>query len=421
VSPEMTSERSNIDSRGPAMLAPPPRLTMALAGLAAAGTATFGFVLFGEQPERAWQAYLVNLVFWTGLAAGSVLFSAILSITHARWGRPLKRLAEAPGAFLPVALVLFLLLYPGRERLFPWIAHPVAIKAAWLNVPFLFLRGGIGLLLLSAAAGMLIYLSVRRETGRPARLSDITPPRTTATGRPREEKPAVVWANIYAVLYALIMSLLAFDLIMSLSPHWHSTLFGAYYFVGSFYTALAAVMLLACLTNSRPGAARFIKTEQFHKLGMLILGFALMTGDFFYTQFLVIWYGNLPEETEFVILRTRFLPWQPLAWTVLAVCFILPFVTLLSRGLKKRPPAMLAVSIVILCGMWLERFLLVAPSLWPGPALPLGLVEAAITAGFLGIMGLCIVLFLGRFPMIPLADPLLRFDSDPADNQGGGK
>jgi hypothetical protein len=383
----------------------PRQLSVFFAVLAGMGAIAFAFGIAGDEPLRAWQAYLVNFVFWTGLAAGAVLFSAILTITHAHWGRSLKRLAEAPGAFLFMTLPLFAVLYPGRRLLFSWIEHPLPEKAQWLNGPFLFVRDGAGLLLLTATAGALLILSVRRDRHLLAAIGQGYEPEEQ---QQQSEGAAVVFANIYGILYFLILSLLAFDLIMSLSPRWYSTLFGAYYLVGSFFTALATLFILAILAVRRMGLADFITPVQFHKLGKLLLGFCLMTGDFFYTQFLVIWYGNLPEETGFIIDRIRFVPWRPLAWTVLIVCFIAPFVILLSSRIKLKMPAMLALCIMILTGMWLERFLLVAPSLWPGSDLPIGVTEVTITAGYFGLMALSVLFFLQRFPVLPVGDPLFR-------------
>jgi hypothetical protein len=382
----------------------PSGLTVLFTGLAVLGAVFFAFGVTGRDPLRAWQAYLVNFVFWTGLAAGAVLFSAILTITHAHWGRSVKRLAEAPGVFLLVSLPLFAVLYPGRRLIFSWIEHPLPEKAQWLNAPFLFLRDGAGLLLLTVIAAALLILSVRRDR----QLLAADSANYDQKEQQRREDKAVVFANIYGILYFLILSLIAFDLIMSLSPHWYSTLFGAYYLVGSFFTALAGLILLSILAVRRMGLADYITPVHFHKLGKLLLGFCLMTGDFFYTQFLVIWYGNLPEETGFIIERIRFAPWRPLAWTVLFVCFIGPFVILLSSRIKLKLPAMLALCSVILAGMWLERFLLVVPSLWPGQDLPIGTTEVGITAGFFGLMALCVLFFLRSFPVLPAADPLFR-------------
>ncbi len=384
--------------------------------LTVVGFTAFVMGVLGAQPLRAWQALLVNYLFWLGISCGSVLFVAILNLTNAHWARPMKRLAEAPAAFLPVALILFLVFFLGREHLFPWIRQPVANKAWWLNVGFLFGRDGLGLLLLTAAALALVYHSVKADlnwiskqaAGNP---NPKRPPNLPASANADEVKnwrAQVVLSPIYAILYALVLSLIAIDLIMSLDPHWVSTLFGAYYFIGSLYTALAMLLVLALWSRKALGLEPFLQTKHFHDLGKLLLGFCLMTGDFFYSQFLVIWYGNLPEEAKYVILRIRFSPWEPLAWTVLVTCFALPFVVLLSRKIKMKPVPMLVLCVVILVGMWLERFLLVAPSLWKGREIPLGLMEIAISAGFLGVMGGCVLTFLQRFPILPVGDPLMQ-------------
>jgi hypothetical protein len=193
---------------------------------------------------------------------------------------------------------------------------------------------------------------------------------------------------------------------MSLDPHWTSTLFGAYYFIGSFYSALAMLVILTALKSSSAGLKDYISNRHFYDLGKLLLGFCLLTGDFFYSQFLVIWYGNLPEETKYVILRVRRSPWEPLAWAVLTVCFLIPFVVLLSRKVKMRPNPMILLSVLILIGMWFERFLLIAPSLWKGQTIPFGFEEVFITAGYFGGMGLTVLYFLNKFPILPVSDPL---------------
>ncbi len=370
------------------------------------GALTFVSGIFGPHPQRAWQTYLINFVFWTGLSFGTVLFSAILTITNARWGRPLKRLAEAFGAFLPVSFLLFWVIFTGRDEIFHWIHEPIPEKAAWLNVPFLFARDGIGLFALTALATAIVYFSVKRDLSAIAGNTDDL--QLDEDKRDRYERILVVLSPIYGILYALILSLIAFDLIMSLSPHWYSTLFGAYYFIGSLYTGLAALMILAGISVKVLHLGHYIHPRQFHDLAKLMLGFCLVTGDFFFTQFLVIWYGNLPEETRYVILRTRNATWEPLAWSVLIVCFAVPFVVLLNRKVKMKPLPMIVLSVVILGGMWLERFLLVAPSIWEGKHIPFGMTEILITTGFLGAVALCILTFVRRFPILPVADPLFQ-------------
>ena len=381
-----------------------PRAWMILfAVLALVGAAAFLLGIGGPQSLRAWQAYLVNYIFWTGLSFGAILFVAVLNMTDARWGRSLKRLAEGLGAFLPASFLLFWVLYLGREEIFPWVSEPVPEKAGWLNVGFLFARDGAGLLLLIFLALALIFLSVKADREFINR-----PPGTADPAGGKAWRAQRVLSPVFGILYALILSLLAFDLIMSLDPHWYSTLFGAYYFMSSFYAALAALVLVSHLFRKTHGLQEYIHPHHLHDLGKLLFAFCLFTGYLFYVQFLVIWYGNLPEETKYIILRVRFSPWEPLGWTILGMILILPFLVLLRRKLKMNLAVMIPVSLVVLGGMWLERFILVAPSLWKEKSLPLGLLEIIITAGFFGVMALSLTVFLRRVPLLPVSDPLFR-------------
>ena len=383
-----------------------------------AGLIAFLWGVTGPAALRAWQAYLINFVYWTGLSFGAVLFVAVLNMTNAVWGRPLKRLAESLGTFLPASFILFWVLYLGKDKIFPWIKDPLPEKQSWLNPGFLFARDGTALFLLTAFSLTLIYYSVKGDkqavglsTGAPGNVSS------------QEAQEGFCWraqralSPVIGILYAFVLSLLAFDLIMTLDPHWYSTLFGAYYFMGSFYLALAALYFLSFLGRNAFGLKEIIHPHHLHDLGKLVFAFCIFTGYLFYVQFLVIWYGNLPEETRYVILRVKLTPWEPLAWIVLATTFIIPFLLLLRRKIKMAPLPMMIVSGIILAGMWMERFLLIAPSIWKGEGIPLGFLEVLITGGFVGIMGLGMILFLGRVPLIPISDPLFRKALEPHEEK----
>ena len=370
------------------------------------GAVAFWLGISGPRSERVWQVFLVNYLFWSGLAFGSILFSAALVMTKARWGRPIKRLAEAPAAFLPFSFLLFWVLLAGRDKIFPWIREPLPLKAAWLNINFLFVRNGLSLFLLTVVAMALVYFSIRGE--RNIHLPEVGGMNRYGDQGEKNLKKQTILSPILAILFALGFSLTGFDLVMSLSPHWYSTLFGMYFFTGAFYSGLAFLFFLTLLFVKPLDLGNFIGERQFHDLGKLLLGFCLVTGDFFFSQFLVIWYGNLPEETRFVITRINSAPWKHLAWTVLVLSFAFPFVVLLSRKAKMNRGVMLVVSGIILIGMWLERFLLVAPSLWKGRDLPLGFSELLISLGFLGLMSLSLLWFFKRFPSLPISDPLFQ-------------
>jgi hypothetical protein len=385
--------------------------------LAVIGAAAFLYGISGDLAIRAWQAYLANYVFWAGLSFGAVLFSAILNMAYAEWGRPVKRLAEALGAYLPVSYLLFWVLYFGRGTLFHWIREPVPEKQAWLNVPFLFARNGVALLLLTGLSLALIYYSLR---GDRQWLAEKDPSRGLSELGSWEKswRSQKILSPIIGFAYAFILTLMAFDLIMSLDPHWRSTLFGAYYFMGSFYTALAAIYLVSMLFLNSPGLREYIQARQKHDLGKLTLAFSVFTGYLFYAQFNTIWYGNLPEETRYVILRVKLSPWEPLAWVALFMILIVPFFVLLNRKIKLKRGPMIALTVLILTGMWLERFILVAPSIWHEGWIPIGPLEILITAGFFGLTALCFVLFLRRVPPIPISDPIFRKTLESGEDQG---
>ena len=384
---------------------------LALAILVLTGVVSFVAGVLGKNPLRAWQAYLVNFLFWTGLSCGALVFVAVLNIVGARWGRPLKRFAEAFGAFLPVAFVLFWILYFGRMELFPWIKQPVPDRAVWLNVPFLFARDGGGLLLLTVIALTMIFFSVKGDSEWSASQANSR----DATGEDKSSSPWLAsWRKqktlspILVIAYTFVLTLIGFDLIMALDAHWYSTLLGGYFLVGSFYAGVAALYLIALVMQRTLRPNDYQGERHFHDLGKLTLAFCLFTGYLFYAQFLTIWYGNLPAETRYVILRVKLTPWEPLAWVVLFMIFLIPFFVLLSRRIKLKRVPMILLCLMILTGMWLEKLILVAPSLWRQNEFPLGFTEILITAGYFGASGLCFKCFLSRVPLMPVSDPLFR-------------
>ncbi|HME44312.1 MAG TPA: hypothetical protein VKF36_14565 [Syntrophorhabdales bacterium] len=373
---------------------------------AAAGTLAFIVAASGNDSLRAWQSYLVNFLFWTGMGFGAVLFVAVLNVTGASWGRALKRLAEGFAAFLPVAFCLFWVLYLGREEVFSWVRQPNPEKAAWLNTPFLFIRDGAALLFMTLLALALVFYSVKGDL----HWSD----RAGAATAQQEAEWAAAWRKqqmlspALIIALAFLLSLIGFDLVMSLDPRWYSTLFGGYFFIGCFYTGIIALYLLSMLVADTESFKLYLRPRQLHDLGKLAMAFCIFTGYLFYAQFLTIWYGNLPEETQYVILRVKASPWEPLAWTVLSMVFLGPFFFFLSRRVKVKRVPVVAISVVILVGMWLERFILVVPSLWKQNSIPVGATEVLVTAGFFGLMGLSITSFLQRVPLFPVSDPLFR-------------
>ena len=379
--------------------------------LIAFGAIVFLYGTLGGNASRTWHAYLVNYLFWFSLAFGIVLYGAVMNMTTADWARPTKRLAEAFGPFLPLSVPMLWVLYFGREDIFTWIREPVPEKSFWLNMWSLFIRNSIGLILLSGLALALIYYSVKGDSriGPPSG-EDLKKEKIDETIQKRKDLPAwraqVFLSPVLAVLYGIVLSSVGIDLAMSLDPHWYSTLFGAYYFLNSFYIGLAALAIFSALSMNTLGLKALVKPYYFHDLGKILFGFCMLSGYFFYAQFIVIWYGNLPEETQYLIQRFRYSPWENLAYVILIITFLFPIFILLFRRIKLSPLLLSAVSAIILIGYWLERFILVAPTYWKGEGLPIGIPEVGIAAGFFGLIALSITLFLRRFPILPISDPL---------------
>ena len=208
-----------------------------------------------------------------------------------------------------------------------------------------------------------------------------------------------IWGGLYILAFALVLSLIGFDLVMSMDPHWISTLFGAYHFVNAFFVGLGALIILAAIIHIRQGEASSLNASHFHDIGKLFFAFCLLWADFFYVQLMVIYYGNIPEETHYVIIRTMLAPWNKLAWTVFIVCFIGPFFILLNQRIKTKPVLMLTICSVVIVGIWLEHLLLLGPALsHETQAIPLSLSDGLISLGFLGLMAIAVGYFLKVFP-----------------------
>jgi hypothetical protein len=321
------------------------------------GVAAFIAGAYSRHAQAAWTALLANYLYWVALAQAGVVWAATLDLARARWSGPVRRLGEACVGFLPLSFVVLVALYLGRTWILPWIGRDTGDLGAWLNVPGVFLRNGVGLAVLT----VLSLLYVRRRN----RSFEVTtePP----------ARPSSVLAALIPLVYAIVYSVLAFDLIMGVAFPWHSTLIGAYYFVGGMLTAMAFLALA--------GAAR-LSPQQRLDVGNLLLAFVMLTAYLFFAHLIAIWYANLPKETSFLLVRYQ-PPWYTLAWAVILGAFLVPFACLAVRETKQNPRLLAGVALLVLVAMWLERYLLVAPSLAPAGRWP-GVLEVFITLGFAG-------------------------------------
>jgi hypothetical protein len=384
------------------------------AGLSILGAILLLFRLSAEEHVRAWQMVQVNWLFFTGLSIGSVAFVAAQKITNAKWSGVIIRFAEAAVAFLPISLIALILIFTaGYEPIYGRMQEQLPslqpAKALWLSHGFMFVRLFVTLSLLSWVGWKLVKADL---------LPDLVAARGSVAGSRRalyerwargyDAAPAGVVAHearihrlapTYAVLYALVATIIAFDGIMALQPHWFSNLLGGFYFMGSFLGAHMLLALMMIFGATHLGVNDLVSPKQRHDLGKLCFGFTVFWTYLMWAQYLVIWYGNLPEETGFVFARL-WGHWFPVGRAVFLGMFLIPFVGLLGVAPKKTRVTLGFFASVSLCGLWLERYLLVMPSITPAPGPIFGVPELAPTLVFAGLFLLSYALFARRFPML---------------------
>jgi hypothetical protein len=205
-------------------------------------------------------------------------------------------------------------------------------------------------------------------------------------------------AVVMAILFGYFWCLLAWDLSMSLDMHWQSTLYGWWFFMTGWVGALASWSLLTMAWRKHLNAYDLITESHFHDLGKLCFAFTAFWGYLTFAQYLIMWYGNMAEETHFF--RLRFIaPWQPVTTAVVFLVFILPFFGLMSRAAKVFLPTFVLFASCTVLGTWLQRYTEVYPSLFGvAPSLPFGVWELGVTALYLGSWGLCYIAFMNAFP-----------------------
>jgi hypothetical protein len=389
-----------------------PLLKLICLVLAAIGLVVFIIGLF-MNPDRVWQSLLVNWLYFTSISSAGVMFVAVQRITTARWSRPIIRFLEGYVAFLPVAFVLLLLiLFVGRHHVFWWSDRVPEIheKRVWLNPPFYFTRVVVTFLTIAGLSVWYIYTCVRLDVGivpesganwakglrERMRRGFRDERRELHSTHSLQGKLAVFLG--FAFVFGWI--LLAWDLSMSLDPHFQSTMYGWWFFMGGWVAALASWTLIVLAWRRYLNRYDLIQEKHFHDLGKLCFAFTAFWGYLTFGQYLVIWYGNLGEETHWMRLRL-IEGWRMPTLITVGLMFVFPFFGLLSRAAKVFLPTLVFFVSCTIVGLWLHRYLEVYPSIYGVLGdIPLGLWELGVTLGLLGTWGFCYLSFMDAFPRI---------------------
>jgi hypothetical protein len=377
--------------------------------------AVFGLVVFliglFVQPDRAWQALLVNWLYFTSISSAGVMFVAVQRIATARWSRPIIRFLEGYVAFLPVAFVLILLiLFVGRHHIFWWSNQTPTIheKAVWLNPPFFFARVIAIYLIITSLSVWYIYTSVRLDVGilpeagakwarglrERMRRGFLDERRELHSTHSLQGRLAVFLG--FAFVFGWIV--LSWDLSMSLDPYFQSTMYGWWFFMGGWVASLASWTIIVMAWRRFLNRYDLIQDKHFHDLGKLCFAFTAFWGYLTFGQYLVIWYGNLGEETHWMRLRL-IEGWRIPTLIGVGLMFVLPFFGLLSRAAKVFLPTLVLFATSTVLGLWMHRYIEVYPSIYGVVTnIPLGLWELGVAVGLLGVWGFCYLSFMDAFP-----------------------
>jgi hypothetical protein len=378
-------------STAPVTRTPPPPPTL-LVPMAIAGLVVLAVGLFLD-PGRGMTALLSAGFLAVAAALGALALLALFLVSNAGFHVTFKRVLEAL-ALNPVGVVAMLAVLPGVRWIYAW-ARPgaasdplIAAKAAYLNVPGF----GIRMLLFLGIWGAFALMLRRQSLGQ------------DADGRVEHTGRSVALAAVFLLLGGYTLSLASVDWLMSVQPHWASTIFG-FYTIGSTLLTGTAVAILAVSWLRREGRLPEVNDSHLHDLGKLLFGFSTFWAYLWFSQYLLIWYANLPEETAYILARTRH-GWGPLFYGNLVVGWVLPFLLLLPRAAKRTPSRLVPVAVLVLLGRFLDVFLQIGPATLPGgppvPWVELGAlvgVGAAFTAVFFRV--------LATAPLEPAHDPYL--------------
>jgi len=408
---------------------------MICAALFVVGLGSF-VVRLGQDAQSAWISYITNWLFFTSISIGGVLFAVVTWIVKAKWNWSVRRVSQSFVAFLPISFVLLLPMLSVGDTYFPWIemmeTDPVVQnKAAWLNMPFLVTRNVVFLAALFGMAIYFVYHALRPDMGLTQEAAGgdagrkAWRERLTQGWRGQEQEEVNSYHRMttlgpaFVLVYALGMSAVSYDWVMSLEPHWYSTMMGPWFFMGAFWTGIASTALWSLYLRTKDAdVQKHIGLQQRWDLGKLSFAFCVFWTYLFFSQYIVIWYGKLPWEQAWIIHRSA-PPWGGFSLMVVILCFIVPFAGLIGRKPKMKPGFLAFFTSVILLGMWLERYGMVAPSLYHEGDPIFTIWQPLIGLMFLGLYLLAVRWFLSTFPVMQVWQPMVDPETVEAEIAAG--
>ncbi|WP_346855257.1 hypothetical protein [uncultured Draconibacterium sp.] len=345
--------------------------------------------------ERTWANYLLNNYYFVSLAIGAAFFGAIQYITQSGWSAGFKRIPEAMVAWLPFAAIFFVILYFGMHSIFEWTHqeevqhdHLLQFKSPYLNVPFFFAR------VVAFFAAWIIMSKLLRK---------ISLKEDEVGGMEYFEK-SEFYSKIFIFIIAFTFSLFSVDMLMSLEPHWFSTLFAGKSFIAALLHA-SSIIALIVIVLSRMGKLQILNRSHLHDFTRYIFMTSIVWGYFNFAEYMLIWYGNIPEETTWFVHRSHGV-YQVLFFVNIVLNWAVPFFILMPRKSSRSKLIMFPVILILIIGQYTELYYII----WPATVheAKFGLLEIGTFIGYLGFFSLVVATTLAKASLVPKNHPYLE-------------
>ncbi len=371
----------------------PSKLRISSFALIAIGVIAFiwGFI---SNPDQAWANLLLNNFYFVSIAVGASFFLSLQYIAQAGWSSGFKRVSEAVVAYLPVGAIFFIVLIFGLGHIYHW-AHAgaadhdelLAHKSVFLNVPFFSVR-------------LLLYFTLWIFMARYLRKLSL---KEDVEGGLSWFQKSEFYSKVNIFIIAITFTFASIDWLMSIHPHWYSTIFSFKSFGSAFYHGSTAVILIILLLH-KAGYFSFLNKSHLHDFSRYIFMLSIIYGYLWFMQFTIIWYGNIPEETVYYALRWD-PQWKTLFFVDIILNFAIPFLVLMPRATSRNKTVVLIVAVIVLIGLWVELYIQIFPAI--SEVNSFGLMEVGAFAGFLGLFILMVATTLSKASLIPKNHPYL--------------
>jgi len=353
-------------------------------------------VAFAGDPQRGWANYLLNNVYFLSLAVGAMLFLSLQRVTHSGWSAGFIRVPEAMGAYIPVALVLFLFLIFGAQSLYHWshadaVAHDplLAHKKPYLNLPFWIIR-----MLVFFGLWILMTWLIRRLSLKEDREGGML-------GFKKGEHYAKVFIFIITITFTFAM----IDWIMSIDAHWYSTIFAIKNFVAAFHHGSIIIAFIVLILHQR-GYFPFLNKYHVGDFSRYIFMLCIIWGYFWFAEFMLIWYANIPEETVYFIPRLRGEGWRVFFFANIIINWFLPFTLLMPKVTARNQRFVKMVIPFLIVGQFIDLYMQIFPGTVGEQVL--GFPEIGSFIGFAGLFMLVVGVALSRANLYPINHPYME-------------